>query len=214
MRQSRKIRSQVTPTFAFVVDGETEIWYLQMLKRNERQLRLNIKPEIPNKKSIEEQFNLVVDLSRREYLKVFWLLDLDTIIKESRETPKGKKTSLQAFIEFKKNIKRNYKNVIIIINNPCLEFWFLLHFEKTSKLYDTCAKAQTELKKHLKDYEKTQKYFTKQDNDIYIKLKPFLKTAISNSESLGKFDIYEQTKAICEMHLLFRTDKLKKYYED
>jgi len=44
MRKSRKIISQVPPTFAFVVDGETEIWYLQMLKRNERQLRLNIEP--------------------------------------------------------------------------------------------------------------------------------------------------------------------------
>jgi hypothetical protein len=214
MRQSRKIRSQVAPTFAFIVDGETEIWYLQMLKRNERQLRLNIKPEIPNKKSVKEQFNLVTDLSGREYLKVFWIVDLDTIIKESRETPKGKITPLQALIGFRKNLKRNYKNVIVIINNPCLEFWFLLHFEKTSKLFDTCTKAETELKKHLKDYEKTQKFFTKQDNDIYLKLKPFLKTAISNSESLGQFDMDEQTKAICEMHLLFQTAEFKKYYED
>ncbi len=212
MRQSKKIRSQVPPTFAFVVDGETEIWYLQMLKRNERQLRLNIKPEIPHKKSIEEQFNLVVDLSEREYLKVFWLLDFDTIIKESRETPKGKKTPLQAFIEFRKTIKQHYKNVIVIINNPCLEFWFLLHFEKTSKLFDTCTKVEIELKKYLKDYEKNQKYFTKQDNDIYIKLKPFLKNAISNSESLGQFNLDEQTKAICEMHLLFQTNELKEYY--
>jgi len=210
MRKSRKIISQVPPTFAFVVDGETEIWYLQMLKRNERQLRLNIEPKIPQRKSIEEQFNLVVDLSEREYLKVFWLIDLDAIIKESRETPKGKKTPLQVFIEFRKIIKREYKNVIFIINNPCLEFWFILHFEKTSKLFGTCAKAETELKKHLKDYEKTQKYFTKQDNDIYIKLKRFLKTAINNSESLGQFDMDEQTKAICEMHLLFQTDEFKK----
>ena len=156
MRQSRKIRSNVTPTFAFVVDGETEIWYLQMLKRNERQLRLNIKPEIPNKKSIEEQFKLVEDLSESEYPKVFWLVDLDTIIKESRETPKGKKTPLRAFLEIRKVIKRDYKNVIIVINNPCLE------------------------------------------------------TAISNSESLGQFDMDEQTKAICEMYLLFQTDELKK----
>jgi hypothetical protein len=165
MRKSRKIISQVPPTFAFVVDGETEIWYLQMLKRNERQLRLNIEPKIPQRKSIEEQFKLVVDLSEREYLKVFWLID-----------------------------------VIFIINNPCLEFWFILHFEKTSKLFDTCAKAENELKKYLKDYEKTQKYFTKQDNDIYIKLKRLLKTAINNSESLGQFDVDKPTKAICEMH--------------
>jgi len=105
MRKLRKIISEVTPTFAFVVDGETEIWYLQMLKRNERQLRLNIEPKIPQRKSIEEQFNLVVDLSESEYLKVFWLIDLDTIIKESRETPKGKRTPLQVFIEFRKTIK-------------------------------------------------------------------------------------------------------------
>jgi len=214
MRQSRKIRSQVDPTFAFIVDGETEIWYLQMLKRNERQLRLNIKPEIPNKKSVEEQFKLVTDLSGREYSKVFWIVDLDTIIKESKETPKGKMTPLQAFIEFRKNLKRNHKNVIVIISNPCLELWFLLHFEKTSKLFDTCTKAEMELKKHLKDYEKTKKFFTKQDNDIYLKLKPFLKTAISNSVSLGQFDMDEQTKAICEMHLLFQTAEFKKYYED
>jgi len=210
MRQSRKIRSQLTPTFAFVVDGETEIWYLQMLKRNERQLRLNIKPEIPNKKSIKEQFNLVVDLSGREYLKVFWLIDLDAIIKESRETPKGKNTSLLAFKQYLKKIEQHYKNVIVIINNPCLEFWFLLYFEKTSKFFATCTKAVTELKKHLKDYEKTQKYFTKQDDDIYLKLKPYLKTAISNSESLGQFDIDEPAKSICGMHLLFQTDEIKK----
>lgn len=214
MRKSKKFGRQVTPTFAFVVDGETEIWYLQMLKRNERQLKLNIKPEIPNKKSIEDQFNLVVDLSGSEYSKVFWLVDLDAIIKESKETKKGNKTPLQAFIKFRRTLEKKYRNVIVIINNPCLEFWFLLHFEKTSKLFDTCIKAETELKKYLKDYEKTQKFFIKQNNDIYIQLRPYLKTAISNSESLGQFDMDEQTKALCEMHLLFQTAEFMKHYKD
>ena len=214
MRPSRNKRSIQDPTFVFVVDGETEIWYLQMLKRNERQLRLNIKPEIPNKKSIEDQFKLVVDLARREYSKVFWLVDLDTIIKETRDTSKGKKTALQIFIEFRKTLLKKYKNVIVIVNNPCLEFWFLMHYEKTSKHFDTCAKAETELKKYLFDYEKTQKYFTKQDNDIYIKLKPLLKTAIANSQTLGQFDVDEQTKAICEMFLLFKTGELKNHYSE
>lgn len=214
MRQSRKIRQQAAPTFAFVVDGETEIWYLQMLKRNERQIRINIKPEIPSKKSIEEQFNLVIDLSNREYLKVFWIVDLDSIIKESRETPKEKKTSIQAFIEFRKIIKHTYKNVIVIVNNPCLEFWFLLHFQKTAKLFDTCIKAENELKKYLKNFEKTQKYFTKQDNDIYLKLRPNIKMALSNAISLGELDTGKHTKAICEMHLLFETEELREYYID
>lgn len=213
MRQSRKIISKVVPTYSFVVDGETEIWYLQMLKRNERQLKINIEPKLPQRKSIDEQYKLVIDLSEREYSKVFWIVDLDTIIKESRETPKGKKTPLQTLIELRGKLQKEYKNVTVIINNPCLEFWLLLHFEKTSKLFDTCDKAETQLKKHLKDYEKTRKYFTKQDNDIYLKLRPLLKIAISNSSNLGEFDLDEQTKAICEMFLLFEADEIKKYYE-
>jgi hypothetical protein len=47
MRQLRDIRNQIVQTYSFVVDGETEIWYLQMLKRNERQLKLNIEPKLP-----------------------------------------------------------------------------------------------------------------------------------------------------------------------
>lgn len=66
---------------------------------------------------------------------------------------------------------------------------------------------------HINDYEKTQKYFTKQDNDIYLKLKPHIKTAIDNSNSLGHFDIEEPNKAICEMHLLFSCDEIKEHYQ-
>lgn len=37
--------------------------------------------------------------------------------------------------------------------------------------------------------------------------------AIRNSKDLGLFDKREPIKAICEMHLLFLADELKKYYE-
>jgi hypothetical protein len=67
----KKIVPRANPAFALVVDGETKVWYFQMLKRNERALRVNIKPEIPSRKSIEEQYNLVRDLSGKEYTKVF-----------------------------------------------------------------------------------------------------------------------------------------------
>jgi RloB-like protein len=208
MRPSRKVKREIVPTFAFVVDGETEIWYLEMLKRNERQLRLNIKPEIPHKKSIADQFHLVKELSGSEYSKVFWIVDLDTIIHESKDTAKGKKTALQAFSEYRTSLARRYKNVIVIVNNPCLEFWFLLHFEQTSRIFNTCATVEAELKKKLDGYEKTKRFFTKQDDDIYLKLKPYLKDAINNSESLGSFDVDDQTKATCEMFVLFKSGEL------
>lgn len=210
MRKPRRIRYESTPTFAFVVDGETEIWYLQMLLRNERSIRMSIKPEIPNKKSLEEQFNLVRDLANREYSKVFWIVDLDTIIKESREAPRGEKRPINIFIDYKNQLERDFDNVIIIVNNPCLEYWFLLHFVNTTKLFDTCSKAESQLKTHLKDYQKTRRYFTKQDNDIYLKLKPYLSAAIQRANSMGKFDPEKPLKAICEMGILFGSEELRK----
>lgn len=213
MRKPRRIRYESTPTFAFVVDGETEIWYLQMLLRNERSIRMSIKPEIPNKKSLEEQFNLVRDLANREYSKVFWIVDLDTIIKESREAPRGKKLPIDTFIDYRNQLEKVFNNVIVIVNNPCLEYWFLLHFVNTTKLFDTCSKAESQLKTHLKDYKKTQKYFTKQDNDIYLKLKPYLSNAICRANGLGQFDLELPEKALCEMNLLFESEELRKHFE-
>ncbi len=213
MRKPKKIIPKVTPSFALVVDGETEGWYLQMLKRNERDIRVSIKPEIPTKKSVEEQYKLVRDLSNREFTKVFWVIDLDTVIKEDNEAPKGKKSPLKTVEEYRTNLITNYPNVVVLVNNPCLEFWFLLHFEKTSKYFDTCSGAETQLKKYLKNYEKTQKFFTKQNDDIYLKLRPNLKTAIVNSIALGNFDSENPTKAMSEMELFYQSDELKKHVE-
>jgi hypothetical protein len=213
MRKSKKISHKTNPAFAVVVDGETEVWYLQMLKRNERDIRVSIKPEIPNKKSVKEQYNLVCDLSSKEFTKVYWVIDLDTVIKEANEAPKGKKSPLKTFEEYRTNLADNFKNIVVIVNNPCLEFWFLLHYEKTSKYFDTCSDAEKQLKKYLKNFEKTQKFFTKQNDDIYLKLKENLKTAIKNSIALGSFDNQNPTKAMCEMELLFQSDELKKHFE-
>ena len=65
----------------------------------------------------------------------------------------------------------------------------------------------------MKNYEKTQKFFTKQNDDIYLKLKPNLKTGIANSFALGNFDNENPKQAMCEMELLFKSDELKKHFE-
>lgn len=213
MRKSKELKFRSKPSLAIVVDGDTEIWYLEMLKRNERNLRVTIKPEIPNKKSIEEQFNLVKKLSKSEYTKVFWIVDLDTVIKESKESKAGRESPLQAFNKYRNHLKEKYTNVITIVNNPCLEFWLLLHFEKTAKPFENCINAEKQLKKHLKDYEKTQKYYTKQGGDIYLKLKPNLKLALENASSLGLFNNEEPMKTISEMQLFYLSAELKENFQ-
>lgn len=212
MRKPRRKKIKARPNFALVVDGDTEVWYFQMLKRNERTLTVNIEPKIPQKKSVLEQFKLVKSLSE-DYKTVFWIIDFDTIIKETREAKKGNESPLQVFLKYYKIIKKEHNNITIIVNNPCLEFWILLHFERTSKYFNNCASAEKQLKKHLKDYEKTRKYYTRQGNDIYLKLKPNLKTAVRNSGLLGSFKEDDYEKAVCEMNLFYNDNGFNKHFE-
>ena len=202
-----KEKRQTREAFAVVVDGETEKWYLQMLVKNETNISSNIKPHIPKNKDIDEQYKLVRDLSKKEeeYDKVFWIVDLDVLLKEEREK-KNNTSSLQKFLNYWQQLLKQEK-VVVIVNNPCLEYWFLLHFEKTTKIFTTCIDVEKEVSRHLKGYEKTEKFF-KKDNDIYKQLKPFLKTAKENATALGSFDTYNHSKAMCEMPLLFNTLQL------
>ena len=204
MRRGRNIPTK--QSFAVVVDGETEYWYLEMLKRNEPNIPFKIRPQILQKKNIDQQYELVTELSEEEYDKVFWIVDLDVLLKEEREK-NNSTSSLQKFLNYYKNLSKQ-KKIVVIVNNPCLEYWFLLHFQKTNKVITACAAAEKQVSQHLKGYEKTEKFF-KKDNDIYKQLKPFLKTAKENATALGSFDTYNHSKAMCEMPLLFKELKVK-----
>jgi hypothetical protein len=206
MRKNKAIPIKSKTTFAVVVDGDCEVWYLQMLKRNERSILINIEPKIPQRKKLSEQYKNVIELSE-EYTKVFWIIDFDVISSETKSAKASSKTAIQSFLEYKKTIAEKYKNIVVIVNNPCLEFWLLLHFEPTSKYFDTCEGAEKQLKKHLKDYEKTQKYYTKQGNDIYIKLKPYIVNGLKNAKALELFDTENPNKGMSEMQLFFETNE-------
>ena len=194
MRKGKKISTK--QAFAVVVDGETEKWYLEMFKQNEPDILFNITPKIPQKKNIDQQYELVTTLSEEEYDKVFWIVDLDVLLKEEREK-KRNSSSLQKFLAYYKRLFKNQK-VVVIVNNPCLEYWFLLHFRKTTKIFTACSDAEREVGQYLKGYEKTEKFFKKNNNDIYKQLKP----AISHATALGSFSTQEYKKAMCEMPLL------------
>ena len=197
----------IRKTYAFVGDGETELWYLQMLKKNEKSLTVTIKPELPQKKSIEDQFDYVLELSEI-HERVFWIVDTDVVIRETRAF-KGQKDKSPAAV-----LKQKYQQilsdpklqdkVIFVANTPCLEYWILLHVVQTTRYYDTGDKVIDEIKKHepLTDYAKTQKYY-QQANDIYKRLKPLLNTAKANAGRTGVFDPDNLEKGLSEMHKIF-----------
>lgn len=205
MRRGRNIPTK--QSFAVVVDGETEYWYLEMLKRNEPNIPFKIRPQILQKKNIDQQYKLVTELSEEEYDKVFWIVDLDVLLKEEREK-KGNTSSLQQFLNYWQQLSKQNK-VVVIVNNPCLEYWFLLHFQKTNKVFTACTDAEKQVSQHLKGYEKTEKFFKKSNNDIYKQLKPYLQTAVSNATALGTFDAKDYSKAKCEMPLLFQALQIR-----
>lgn len=201
MRNKRNIPARGKPKVAVVVDGETEAWYLTMLNRNEPNAKFQIKPEIPQRKSLSDQYNKVLSLSE-DYDQVLWILDMDVVLKETREAKKGEPRPLDEFLKHKNHLA-SISNVTIIINQPCIEFWLLLHFEFTQAPFDDCARAESRLRKHLTDYAKSQKYYTKEGDDIYLKLQERLAVAIKNSQRFNEFDPENPDIGYSEMHKLY-----------
>lgn len=81
----------------------------------------------------------------------------------------------------------------------------MLHYEYTAKPFKDCSEANQLLKKHLKDYDKSEKYFVK--NDLYKKIKNNQETAVNNAKKLGEFSSESFDSSICEMYKLFDSDE-------
>ena len=210
-RKSNKRKGKGNKVYALIVDGETEVWYFNMMYRNEKQIlpKVNIQPKLPKKRRLKEQYEEVVNyLELNVYETVIWLLDFDTIIKEDKERKKGQESSIQALKKYKEKLEKYNSDekspkVKVLVNTPCLEFWYLLHFEKTSRYYSQCLPAIQDLKKHLHGYEKKQDYYVKQGNDIYLRLKPYLVQALANAGKLGDLDFYNPQSAKAEIYKIF-----------
>lgn len=194
-RKSKKI-------YSIIVDGKTEKWYLQLMKEHENLKNIDIKPDLPKKKKLSELEELITE-NAKHYDRVIWIVDFDTIIKEEKEIKKGRKSKIQEFKEILHKLKK-IKNVKILINTPCLEYWYLLHFKDTSKYYSKCESVSKEFKGTiLEDYKKTEKYYKKTNNNIYQKLYPLKNPAILRAKKLGNFNLSKYESAKAEIYKVF-----------
>lgn len=80
-----------------------------------------------------------------------------------------------------------------------------MHVKNSGKYFRTCDPLGKELKGHdpLKTYEKSEKYFVRSNPDIYQRLKPYLKTGITNATNRGDFDIQAPEQAKAELYKIF-----------
>ncbi len=68
--------------------------------------------------------------------------------------------------------------MVVFESNPCIEFWFLLHFVRTTKPFSNCESVEKDLQKYLPNYTKNQQYLVQAN--IYKLLQPNLLKAIEN----------------------------------
>lgn len=169
------------PAIALVVDGKNEKWYISKVKEHYPCSALRsakIKPDLPGHKKIQELFDCTKTKLDKEYNFVILIIDLDEPLKKPEELNKFKEL-YGKYIGIKDGTlsdkqKKRYKwmnQLLIIINNPCLEYWYLLHYKKTTKHYTDFNALCQDLHKisELKDYSKTESYYNDSPN-IYERL--------------------------------------------
>ncbi|WP_291906757.1 RloB family protein [Chitinophaga sp. CB10] len=197
-RSSNKRKGVGRKTYAILVDGETEKWYLDKLRSYENPSGIIIKPDLPSKKSLQEQFEAVKQ-NALVYDVSIWIVDLDVVLSEKQEN------TFNNYLSEISGNKSLQQRIYVLVNTPSLEFWFLLHVEDTGKYYPDCASVIAALRKHhpLKDYTKSEKYFIRSNPDIYARLRPYLLDALRFSRKRGHYDPLNPKKGIAELYRLF-----------
>ena len=94
-----------------------------------------------------------------------------------------------------------------IETHPCTEFWFLLHFlpQISTKHYETYEDVLPDLQRYMPGYEKTARYFKKNNLYKYLTENGDLQRAIDYAEELTRLSeaTPEDNMAYSQMHLVF-----------
>jgi len=177
-RRKQTHKRKFKTVYCVIVEGQTERWYFKLMNKHENSF-IKIHPELQRKRKMKDIADYIKEtLVDEGYDKIFWLIDMDAIQHNNQ---------LCELNQAKKELKK-IKKTEILINNPCLEFWYLLHFKNTKKEYFSCEKVIKEIKKYseLSNYKKSEKYYWNSSPDIYKRLKPYQGEAIKRAENLDK----------------------------
>ena len=148
------------PNFFVFCEGETEIAYVKFLRSLYRApIQVIVKK---GKSNISEDY---IEKSKNEYVqteqdKVFLMYDLDVdgMLEQLQKIP----------------------NAELIVSNPCVELWFLLHYQdqKSEISSDKCIK---KLQKVSKEYKKGT--LSEEEKDVLAKNKDL---ALERAKKLGR----------------------------
>jgi hypothetical protein len=152
---------QMKPNFFVFCEGETEIAYVKFLRSLYR-----VPIQVITKKgksNISEDF---IVKSKNEYVqteqdKVFLMYDLDVdgMLEQLQKIP----------------------NAELLVSNPCVELWFLLHYQE-QKTEISSGKCIQKLQKFSKEYKKGT--LSEEEKDVFTKNKAL---AVERAKKLAEF---------------------------
>jgi hypothetical protein len=183
-RDFRRRRPFIPPrqSILIVCEGEkTEPYYFKALKKELHLTTLEV--EVVGQKEGSAPINIInqaieqrnlrkkqaqTSISLVEYDKVWCVIDV--------EAPNPHASLNQAYDKGRAN------GLKLALSNPCFEFWYLLHFEKTSAPMQSNKELLKRLKHHCPNYQEN-------DPDFFYNVFPHIKKAITHANQV-----------ICERH--------------
>lgn len=220
---SRKIKPRnLSNTIALIVDGKDEKWYLEKVKQHSPSKSMSfmrIEPDFPDKKKVDDLFTYARNKVEDSFFKVILVLDMDNILKVNSEFERFKihferYNGAHNYI-LKGNAKARHgwmKNLLLVINSPCLEYWYLLHHSKTRKFYRDFNELLPDLRKcpHMNDYVKKEEYY-KKSPDIIERLEGMDGIDRACQNSIEFCMEHAKDRGVSEMYKIFDLfDKLDK----
>lgn len=186
----------IKKSIAIIGEGETEWWYFDTLRIACR-YKFKVAPDFPQHSDIPHMAKLAEEYVKRDTDYVVCLVDMDRLLRLPAE--------MDVYQRVK---KKSPSNVIWIETNPCTEFWFLLHFlpQISTKHYETYEDVLPDLQRYMPGYEKTARYFKKNNLYKYLTENGDLGRAISYAEELTRLSEAspEDKIAYSQMHLVFK----------
>ena len=153
--------------------GITEKWYFRHLKEMAH-LKIEVKPKYFGSDTAYDMQKLVAGVLAMGG-KAICVFDMDTT--QWDETEKERKAQ---FIE----VFGKHPDVILCDSMPSIEYWFLLHFEKTNRYFGTSDKVMDALR-HYMPFEKTDKFLSQPQWLATLLSKNHGKQAMINAAELG-----------------------------
>jgi hypothetical protein len=160
-------------TYVVLGDGQTEQYYLKHLKTL-KGYKYTIRPSLFSSITIETAGSIIDEYISGGCDQIIYFTDYDTIVNQNK------------IAEFEK-LKGKYvetKEVFICETMPSIEFWFLLHFLKTTREFNNASQAISLLVKYMQGYTKGEDYLKKSKWVETLCSDGKTETACSNSSSI------------------------------